>query len=158
MIAKLKILAFTIVFFQSIISVKAQLYNSALGIRLGSTNGISYKTFIKQKAAIEGIGTFRNSGIGLTCLYQVHGIAFKSNDFNWYVGGGGHINSWQAYEKKINGNKRNYALGLDGIIGLEGKFKTVPLAISLDWKPTIDFTNNSGYNGDSVTVSVRYCW
>lgn len=138
----------------------AQLYKSALGIRLGYTNGITYKTFIKPKAAFEGIATFRNRGFGITGLYEVHGRAFNSRDFNWLIGGGGHIYGWNRgyYNRKYVDNERNYVIGLDGILGLEAKLRTVPLAISVDWKPTVDFINYSGYTGDEVALSLRYTW
>jgi hypothetical protein len=139
---------------------QAQLYKSALGIRLGNTNGITYKTFVKSNRAFEAIATFRRQGFGLTGLYEVHGRAFNSRDFNWLIGGGGHIYGWNRgyYKRKYSDNERNYVIGLDGILGLEVKLRTVPLAISLDWKPTIDFINYSGYTGDEVALSLRYTW
>ncbi len=138
----------------------AQLYKSALGIRLGDTNGITYKTFLKSNRAFEAIATFRGQGFGLTGLYEVHGRAFNSRDFNWLIGGGGHIYQWNRgyYNRKYIDNERNYVIGLDGILGLEAKLRTVPLAISLDWKPTIDFINYSGYTGNEVALSLRFTW
>lgn len=140
-------------------NANAQLYHSALGVRLGYTNGITYKTFVKSNRAFEAIGTFRNHGFGLTGLYEVHGRAFNSRDFNWFIGGGGHIYGWNRdHRPRYVDNDRNYVIGLDGIIGLEAKMRTIPLGISLDWKPTIDFINHSGYTGDEVALSLRYTW
>jgi len=137
---------------------KAQLYKSSLGIRLGPTNGITYKSFIKKNAAIEVIGAFRYQGIGLTGLYEVHGKAFNSSDFNWFIGGGGHVYVWGNDRPKFLDRQQTTVLGLDGILGLEAKLRGIPLAVSLDWKPTINIINYGGFWGDEIALSLRYTW
>ena len=137
---------------------KAQLYKSALGIRLGPTNGITFKSFTQKNAAIEVIGTFRYQGIGLTGLYEVHGRAFNSRDFNWFIGGGGHVYVWGNDRPNFLDKEQRAVLGLDGILGLEAKLRGIPLAISLDWKPTINIINYGGFWGDEVALSLRYTW
>jgi hypothetical protein len=137
---------------------KAQLYKSALGIRVGPTNGITFKHFIKKNAAIEAIGTFRYQGIGLTGLYEIHGRAFNSRDFNWLIGGGGHVYMWGNERPKFLDKEQKMIMGLDGILGLEAKVRGIPLAISLDWKPTINLINYSGFWGDEIALSLRYTW
>lgn len=156
---KTKFLSFALVFaLVSTISYRssAQLYKSALGLRLGAANGITFKTFVNKNAAFEAIGTFRYRGFGLTGLYEVHGRAFNSRDFNWFIGGGGHVYTWGDDRPSwLTGDKRT-VLGLDGILGLEGKVRTIPLAISLDWKPTVNIINYSGFWGDEFALSFRY--
>ena len=137
---------------------KAQLYKSALGIRLGPSNGVTYKSFIRKNAAIEAIATFRYQGIGLTGLYEIHGRAFNSRDFNWFIGGGGHVYVWGDNRPKFLDREQRTVLGLDGILGLEAKLRGIPLAISLDWKPTINIINYSGFWGDEIALSLRYTW
>ncbi|MFC0184013.1 hypothetical protein ACFFJX_16310 [Pseudarcicella hirudinis] len=91
-------------------------------------------------------------------MYEVHGRAFQSRDFNWFIGGGGHVYFWGDDRPNwIDGNTRS-VLGLDGIIGLEGKFRTIPLAVSLDWKPAINIINYSGLWADEIALSFRYTW
>jgi hypothetical protein len=152
----------TIILLISFLSISflsnAQLYKSALGIRLGPTNGITYKTFVNRNAAIEAIGTFRYRGFGLTGLYEVHGRAFNSRDFNWLIGGGGHIYVWGNDRPSFLDNNQTTVLGLDGILGLEAKLRNVPLAISLDWKPAINIVNYSSFLSDEIALSVRYTW
>lgn len=130
----------------------AQLYKSALGIRLGPSNGVTFKSFINKNAAIEAIATFRYQGIGLTGLYEIHGRAFNSRDFNWFIGGGGHVFVWGNDRPKFLDREQSLVLGLDGILGLEAKLRGIPLAISLDWKPTINIVNYSGFWGDRKSV------
>jgi hypothetical protein len=140
-------------------TANAQLYKSALGVRLGYANGVTFKTFFKPKAAFEGIATFRYRGYGLTGLYEVHGRAFNSRDFNWLIGGGGHVYGWNdTYRKKYVDNGQNFVIGLDGILGLEAKVRKVPLAISLDWKPVINLVNSRDFGTDEVAFSFRYTW
>ena len=136
----------------------AQLYNSALGIRLGPSNGITFKSFVNKNAAIEAIATFRYQGVGLTGLYEIHGRAFNSRDFNWFIGGGGHVFVWGNDRPKFLDREQSLVLGLDGILGLEAKLRGIPLAISLDWKPTINIVNYSGFWGDEIALSLRYTW
>ncbi len=136
----------------------AQLYKSALGIRLGPSNGVTFKSFINKNAAIEAIATFRYQGIGLTGLYEIHGRAFNSRDFNWFIGGGGHVFVWGNDRPKFLDREQSLVLGLDGILGLEAKLRGIPLAISLDWKPTINIVNYSGFWGDEIALSLRYTW
>ena len=136
----------------------AQLYKSALGIRLGPSNGVTFKSFINKNAAIEAIATFRYQGIGLTGLYEIHGRAFNSRDFNWFIGGGGHVFLWGNDRPKFLDSEQSLVLGLDGILGLEAKLRGIPLAISLDWKPTINIVNYSGFWGDEIALSLRYTW
>ena len=136
----------------------AQLYKSALGIRLGPSNGVTFKSFINKNAAIEAIATFRYQGIGLTGLYEIHCRAFNSRDFNWFIGGGGHVFVWGNDRPKFLDREQSLVLGLDGILGLEAKLRGIPLAISLDWKPTINIVNYSGFWGDEIALSLRYTW
>ena len=136
----------------------AQLYKSALGIRLGPSNGITFKSFVNKNAAIEAIATFRYQGVGLTGLYEIHGRAFNSRDFNWFIGGGGHVFVWGNDRPKFLDREQSLVLGLDGILGLEAKLRGIPLAISLDWKPTINIVNYSGFWGDEIALSLRYTW
>ena len=136
----------------------AQLYKSALGIRLGPSNGITFKSFVNKNAAIEAIATFRYQGIGLTGLYEIHGRAFNSRDFNWFIGGGGHVFVWGNDRPKFLDREQSLVLGLDGILGLEAKLRGIPLAVSLDWKPTINIVNYSGFWGDEIALSLRYTW
>jgi hypothetical protein len=137
-------------------SAQAQNYKSSLGLRLGATNGITYKTFVTNKAAVEVIGTFRYQGIGLTGLYEVHGQAFNSRDFNWFIGGGGHLYSFGNNRPAFIDNNKSIILGVDGILGLEAKVRTIPLAISLDWKPALNIVNYGGFWADEVALSFRY--
>jgi len=66
--------------------VKAQEYKTSLGLRAGSSWGLSVKHFESSKAALEGLLTFRWEGFGATGLYEVHNKAFEVDHLYWYYG------------------------------------------------------------------------
>ena len=49
---------------------------------------------------------------------------------DWYYGVGAHVGMWDADD--VDGK---IWLGVDAVIGLELKFPSVPLALSLDYRP-----------------------
>ncbi|HNR19847.1 MAG TPA: hypothetical protein PKN75_03100 [Bacteroidia bacterium] len=141
------------------VTVKAQDYKTAAGVRFGASNGITLKHFIKDDAALEGILAFRYRGFNFTGLYEKHfSNAFKVNRLNWYIGAGGNIgvidrDRYRWYDEKDEGTA--LLLGIDGIIGIEYNFQEVPLNVSLDWKPMINLTGVYFW-GDEVGLSIRY--
>ncbi|MBK7694421.1 MAG: hypothetical protein IPI30_08860 [Saprospiraceae bacterium] len=82
----------------SVCTLKAQDYKSAIGARLGYPLSLSYKTFISEKGAIEGILGFRGysyySWITVSALYQHHMPIKSVEGLNWYVGGGASVFFW----------------------------------------------------------------
>ena len=83
----------------------------------------------------------------------------------WYFGGGAHVNAGSMYRRYYLYNtardKNVYyverrdvvAVGVDGILGVEYKFKPVPFAVSADIKPFKE-TNNYGYTFLALDPSV----
>jgi len=51
-------------------------------------------------------------------------------------------------------DETKFIAGFDGIIGLDYTFQTIPLNLSLDWKPAVHFSTPSDLA--SFAVSVRY--
>lgn len=128
-------------------------YKNAFGVRAGETSGFTYKHFINNNNAIEGILSFWPHTAGLTGLYERH-KAVGSHGVNLYYGGGGHINGGGGRYRSYYIYRDNYyydyvyvrrynelALGVDGILGLEYKFRPIPLAISADIKPYFEVSN-----------------
>lgn len=121
-------------------------FKNAVGLRAGETSGITFKHFLNNKSAIEGIVSAWPYTLGLTGLYEAY-TPIGTKGLNFYAGGGGHLNfggpRYQYYYVyRNNGYDYVYArgfngtaIGLDGVIGLEYKFKPIPLAISADLKP-----------------------
>ncbi len=148
-------------------------YKTGIGLRGGSyTSGLTFKTFIKDDAAIEGILSvpyFRNSFL-ITVLYEKHATAFNTEGFKWFYGLGGHIGSYhyRHYYSYYNCNKKKcirineydnhnrfVSIGIDGILGLEYKIQEIPFTLGVDIKPYIDIVRPGLGYFDSA-FSVRY--
>ena len=120
---------------------------SALGIRVGGTSGITYKKFFSKKTALEFIGgyNFDNDvkNVALTALFEKHApligdrFAALFGIGPSYVFSGSHIGA-------------SAALGFDMRLGKS------PLNFQIDWMPAYYFTNGSHFSPDNGGVSVRY--
>lgn len=135
------------------VSAHAQSYRNGIGIRLGYDNGISAKHFFGATSAVEGIASVSPNYFHLTGLYAYHQPISEVENLNWFVGIGAHLGVVHA--KGYSGNR--LLLGPDLLAGLEYSFPTVPFAVSLDWKPSFNFSN--GYNPywyASLALTLRY--
>ena len=129
-------------------------YKSAIGVRAGSTAGITFKHFIAGEGAVEGIiGVWRNA-VRLTVVYEKHVPFGGVAGLNWYYGGGGHvsiysedrIHHWhwdppEGWHRHDHAHPGSFGIGVDGILGIEYKIPPIPFAVSLDLKPFIEFTS-----------------
>ncbi|MGQ7852832.1 hypothetical protein ACUN24_01150 [Pedobacter sp. WC2501] len=137
-------------------SVQAQDYKNAIGGRFGSYNGVSFKTGLNKGAMLELIGNFRsNSGfswVQLTGLYEVYNPIKGADGLNWYYGGGASVGS---VKNKVIDESDIY-LGLNGVLGLDYKFKGAPINLSLDWIPTLRLTPDTDFYSGDVGLGVRF--
>lgn len=140
-------------------SSNAQSYKNAIGGRFGNANGVSFKTGLSKGAMLELIGNVRGndnfSYVNLTALYQIYNPIGGVSGLNWFYGGGASIGSVK-YKKFKNDDDSNVFLGLNGVLGLDYKFKEAPINLSLDWIPTFQLTPNSGFYGGDIGLGVRY--
>ena len=146
-------------------SAFAQDYKTGIGLRGGWLGGLTAKHFVKDGRAIEGI---LSSGWGwrgyqFTALYEIHKAAFTKDDvkgFFWFYGGGLHFgrypykkyySEWHptqgntGYYTYYHDNYNYSTFGIDGIFGLEYKIDEVPITLSLDVKPFIEFVTYGDY-------------
>jgi hypothetical protein len=140
--------------------VFAQGYNTGVGLRAGSGNGLTVKHFINESAALEGILYTRWNGLIVAGLYEVHNDIREVKNLQWFYGGGAHLGTWNAGRGNTPWGDRNESytiVGLDAIIGLDYKFANAPINLSLDWKPTINL-NGQRFWGDEVALSIRYAF
>lgn len=144
-------------------TIQAQDYNTAVGLRIGPSYGITVKHFIKSNAAIEGILQTRRGGFNLIGLYEFHGTAFQTRGLKYYIGGGAHIGNWNGrngypWYRNRDEDSDFIALGVDGIIGLEYTFVDAPINLALDWKPAINLIEHSGFWGDELAFTIRFAF
>ena len=131
-------------------------YQTALGIKF-YPGAVSLKSFIAPNKALEGLGYFYSDGFRLTGLYEIHGNIEGAEGLKWYVGPGAHIAVWNDTWKKENPNRNSgVAIGIDGVLGLDYKFKGAPINMSLDWQPSFNFVGYNYFEGGWGGLAVRY--
>lgn len=130
-------------------NLRAQEYGNAIGIKLGTYNGITYKLFLNQETAIEAGFTFGNNTLGFTGSYQKFFPVKEVPHLNWFLGGGGHLifvsghnYIWNDYD-----HNNNIALGVNGVAGVEYKFPNIPINIGAEVGPYINLANETMFNG-----------
>ena len=138
-----------IVLASTFFTASAQDYKVALGVRLSNatptlSNAITLRYHMNQTQAIEGIVSF-GSRFGIGALYEVHKPTTVQG-LNWFFGGGAYIGFQDG----------DTYLGPTGIIGLDYKFPGIPLNLSLDWKPELDFIPAINFVPDAFGFSARF--
>ncbi|MGI4870742.1 MAG: hypothetical protein ACRYFX_06120 [Janthinobacterium lividum] len=124
----------------------AQKYNTALGARLGSNNyGITLQQRVASRVTIEGIAGLAEREYSGTVLAEQH-FGILGPSLNYYVGAGGHLG-----HNKDTGDFN----GLDGVLGVEYKVAFLPIALSFDFKPSIEFSGDN-YARFPTAFSIRY--
>ena len=132
----------------------AQDYNWAAGVRLGDDmSGISVKKSIGVQDKIEAILAVPYwHGANFTGLYQRY---IPVEGFHLYFGAGGHIGNWKY--KNNNLNIRDFFIGVDCMAGLEfSLLRSVPLLLSIDYKPSYNFTGDTGFSFTGGGIGLRY--
>jgi hypothetical protein len=124
----------------------AQKYRTAAGIRSGGGNyGITIQQLVLPSTTLEGLGMLSPRERTATLLAERH-FGILGPSLNYYFGAGAHVGN-----HKDNGG----FWGLDGIIGAEYKIAFVPVVLSIDFKPTVEF-NSVDWNRFPTAISVRY--
>lgn len=153
---KLKKLLFTALLMTAVATTVNAQYNSALGVRLGYDNGVSLKHFFAPASAGEFIVAFSPNYFQLTGLYEYQQPVPDVRGLEWYLGLGGHIGAIHKHKERYDGT---FLIGADLIGGIEYIFPQAPFTISLDWKPSINFTqsyNDYWYSGFALSLRYRF--
>lgn len=141
-------------------NVNSHSYTTALGVKF-YPGAVTLKHFVKPNAALEGIGYFWNRGARITGLYEFHGDIKNAPGLKWYIGPGAHVgfyNNKYNYSGYYNNKYRDggTSVGVDGVLGLDYKFKGAPINMSIDWQPSFEFGDYSGFNGNWGGLALRY--
>jgi hypothetical protein len=135
----------------------SQNYNTGIGLRGGFSSGLTIKHFVSSNSAIEAIIATRWQGLELTGLYEFHHSFFDAESLNWYIGFGGHVGFWNGDHSYWGEPGTDYTVaGVDGILGIEYSFRTVPINIGIDWKPELNLIGYTGFWADGGALSIRY--
>lgn len=130
------------------VTMQAQNYKTAVGLRLSCNdalvnNSVTVKHFINRFVALEGLLSFDPLAVGaLAALHQPIGNA---PGLRWLFGGGAFV----YFQHGAGG-------GLQGMLGLDYKFPTIPLNLSVDWKPEFEFSHGFLFEPATVGFSARF--
>ena len=141
-------------------------FKSAVGLRLGWPTSLSYKMFLNESAAVEGMLGYRNYGFGVSMIsldaaYQIHqDIQLESMEgLQFYYGGGAGINRWTADGYNGEGGASAVLFSVKGYAGLSYTLDNIPLNISIDAIPSYYFGGSfdtlSAF-GVGLAVAARY--
>lgn len=147
-------------------SSNAQDRRNAIGLRLGDNDGfggeVSYQRYFSNANRLEVDLGWRDSndydGFKLTGVYQW--IFNIEGGFNWYVGVGGGLGTWN-YDDDIPGphdhdDDNGTFLFAAGDIGIEYNFD-IPLQLSLDFRPEVYFSDGFDEDfGPDIALGIRY--
>ena len=157
--------------FVTIFSVAANAqsdYKSGIGLRFGGYYDLvsaSYKTFISEQGAIELNLGFRNYAFGgfssynwfvlsASGAYQHHFDIKPVPGLKWFVGGGlTAYNSFSDFDATSG-----FGLAIFPTAGVDYKFASIPLNVSVDTRPTVNIIRADYYSGFyfSGGVAARY--
>lgn len=152
-----------LLFFVALISLTAiagaQVSSNALGARLygGDTFSgaeLSYQKGLNDRNRLELDASFgfRHDFTRLALVGIYHWNWNIAGGFNWYVGPGATI----AYDNLDDNAYVN--VGVGGQIGIEYKFRDLPVLVSLDSRPIWDFLGDVNGLGWGAALGIRFTW
>ena len=146
----------------SLISFGSQAqYLTGIGVRLGTSNGITVIRYFAPRARGAGDLIIANEFNGWcgTLLYEIHFNNHNENiemaNVGFFLGAGVHAGLFGGKEYNDASKTRVFATGIDFIIGAEWKLPHVPLLLSVDFKPYYD-VNADQPDFIDVCGSLRY--
>jgi hypothetical protein len=124
------------------------IYKMALGVRFSNSapainNSISFKYFLTNRTAVEALISFGDP-VAIGVLLEKH-KELGPNGLNWFIGGGAYIG--------FSGTRN---IGAQGVVGLDYKIPTLPLNLSLDWKPELNLAKEFSFEPSAIGISARF--
>ena len=109
-----------------------------------STTPLPSNIFFTGTIAIEGLLSFGDL-VAIGALIELHKPIGNASGLKWLYGGGAYFGF---------GAPNNF--GAQGILGLDYKIPSIPLNLSLDWKPELNFVSDFGFEPAAVGFSARF--
>lgn len=143
----------------SFLSVAAQPYRTAAGLRFGFPYGVTVKHFFDPDNGIELIAAANLRGVIAAGFFENEYRISMHSGLCWFWGLGLHGGFVDATRNPYLYTKEDYVgpvIGIDAIAGLDYAFRRIPLNISFDLLPSVNLGGYTGWNGLSSAISVRY--
>ena len=134
-------------------------YKTAIGIRLSNnmpivSNAITLKHFIKDNTAVEAYFSFSDP-LALGAMLEFY-KPISTPGLRWYYGGGAYLGFGKTYDvNKARDVNTNY-FGAQGVVGLDYKFASVPINLSIDWKPELNLVSDINFEPAAIGFSARF--
>ena len=145
------------------LSLNAQDYKTSLGLRAGlpfGLSGVTIRHFLDRSNALEGIVASNFEGIIVTGLFENEHRTGYYPGLNWYWGLGAHVGFWGSGVNRYINSSQSYpggsVIGVDGVLGVEYTFDEIPLNLSVDVLPNVNFIGFQGWNLINGAISIRY--
>lgn len=125
--------------------------SNMLGIRISSqdaavNNSVTYKRYFSQTVAVEGLLSFGDPvALGLLLEKYKPLSSTSTSGLSWFYGAGAYVG--------FSGGRN---LGAQGVVGLDFLFPSLPINLSLDWKPELNFTKQFSFEPAAVGFSARF--
>ena len=135
-------------------------YRTAVGLRAGETSGIAFSHNLGQASGFELIAGIWSDWLSLTGLYERKVPAFNVDGMRWYYGAGGHgAVATGTYFREGRSYYRgdDFALGVDGVVGLEYKIPPIPFVVSFDAKPFMEiYRSGNLFFAIDPAISIKF--
>lgn len=149
-----KMLALFALSFLFFLSSQAQPYRNAVGLRVGSANGVSWHQFFgRSQTGFETMLVYRRGGARVIGMLTHHLELGYQSDFFLYGGIGGHAGMTGIFEAD---SYNQQAYGVDFMIGVQYVFPYSPIAVSFDLKPMFELYGGTRFSGNNAGVSIRF--
>ncbi len=130
------------------LGVSAQDYNWAIGVRGGAFSGLTAKKNNGDNALEFGASWGLGNHLRVDGVYEWQQPVITEG-FNLYYGVGAFLG---AFENSL-------AVGAEAVVGLEYKIADIPLAFSLDYRPSIDVLHLNSMEGFyNFGFGIKYCF
>ena len=134
-------------------------YKTAVGIRLSNnapivSNAITLKHFLNDKTATEGFFSFSDP-FSFGALLEIH-KPLSTPGLRWFYGGGAYLGFGKEYDVNKQRDVNTTYFGGQGVVGLDYKFASVPINISLDWKPELNLISDINFEPAAIGFSARF--
>jgi len=135
-------------------------YKTAIGIRLSNnapvvSNAITLKHFLNEKTAVEGLLSFGQDLISFGALGEIH-KPFSTPGLQWFYGGGAYLGFGKEYDVNKDRDVNTTFFGAQGVVGLDYKFASIPINISLDWKPELNLVSEINFEPAAIGFTARF--
>ena len=131
----------------STLAVSAQEYNWAVGVRAGGFNGLTVKQNKGANALEFGASWDMANYLNVDAVYLWQQPVI-TDGFTLYYGAGPYVGLWD----------NAFALGAEGVIGLEYQIPEAPIALSLDYRPAINVIPTVVPNFINFGFGIKFCF